>query len=96
MKIKTVIDPVNGEVIDYQNLTDEKTQQRINEHISNINDKITEDDIRNIRTDMYDELLKPANTEEKKDELTAEETDKEKEKKESQKINSAWNIIEEE
>jgi phage-related protein len=33
---------------------DSPTKKRIRKHLSDINDVITEDDIRNIRTDIYD------------------------------------------
>ena len=33
---------------------DSPTKNRIRKHLSDINDVITEDDIRNIRTDIYD------------------------------------------
>ena len=97
MKNKTV-NPINGETTDYKNLVDSKTQEKINKHMNDIDDKITEEDLKNIRTDMYDELLRNENeeiTEAGKNELTEEEKDKEKEKDESQKVNSAWNILEE-
>ncbi len=94
-----IIDPLSGETNEYKNLTDVQTQQKINKHMTDIDDKITDEDIRNIRTDMYDELLRTENNSEDagfgKDELTTEEKEKEEEKKESEKINSAWNIMEE-
>ena len=34
---------------------DSQTKNRIRKHLSDINDVITEDDIRNIRTDIYDD-----------------------------------------
>jgi hypothetical protein len=98
-----IINPQSGETNEYKNLTDVQTQEKINKHMTDIDDKITDEDIRNIRTDMYDELLRnehedkdtAAEKDDEKDELTTEEKEKEKEKKESQKINSTWNIMEE-
>jgi hypothetical protein len=97
-----IIDPRSGETNEYKNLTDVQTQEKINRHMTDIDDKITDEDIRNIRTDMYDELLRNEHDSEnagsekdEKDELTPEEKDKQKEKKESEKINSTWNIMEE-
>lgn len=99
-----LIDPDNGEPINYKALTDVETQKRIEQHMSDINDVITEQDLQNIRTDMYDELLKPVGDEKQDEDNDGGETipvvpeqtiaDKEKEKKESEKISSAWNIME--
>lgn len=93
-----LINPENREATLHQNFTDVQTQKRIEEHMSDINDKITEEDLQNIRTDMYDGLLKNKEGEEKDSEITEikdqETIEKEKEKEESQKINSIWNILE--
>lgn len=98
MKKNKTVNLLNGESTEYKDLTDVKMQEKINKHMSDINDKITDEDIKNIRTDMYDELLRndtdEENTEPVKNELTEEEKDKEQEKDESQKANSAWNILE--
>jgi hypothetical protein len=60
--------------------------------MSNINDKITEQDLKNIRTDMYDELLRNDHEDDKTTDAAT--LAKEKERNESEKINSAWNVLE--
>ena len=47
--------------------TDEMTRDKIRKHLNDINDVISEDDIRNIKTDMGDNII-PIVKDEKEDE----------------------------
>jgi hypothetical protein len=62
---------------------DEKTREKIRKHYSDPNDKITEEDIANVNTDIY---ARPATEEEDReiDKLVEEETPR--------KAPSAWDI----
>jgi hypothetical protein len=62
---------------------DEKTRDRIRKHLSDPNDKITEEDIANVNTDMYQ---RPETEEEKK------EIEKRVDEDTPKKAPNAWDI----
>lgn len=71
-------------------IKDEQTDKRIHEHLSNEEDEITEDDIRNIVTEM------PVSREEelaKEDELQADEDDVIKDDEDPRIENDSWNVL---
>lgn len=81
---------------------DQKTHDKIRRHLSDINDVITEEDIRNVKTDMgvvhENGSLETENEDGKLEDynekpLTRKQEDKEF--KESQKVNSTWNLLDE-
>ena len=71
-------------------IKDEQTDKRIHEHLRNEDDEITEDDIRNIVTEM------PVSREEelaKEEELQADEKDVVKDDADPRIENDSWNVL---
>lgn len=93
--------PTNESIITARSYPDKATHDKITRHLSDINDVITEEDIRNVKTDIGAGDL--VDEEEGKDSELLEDyaekelTEKEKidEFKESRKINSSWNLLDE-
>jgi len=71
-------------------IKDEQTDKRMHEHLSNENDEITEDDIRNIITDMP---VTQAEEVAKEEELEANEDDVVKDDTDPQIENDSWNVL---
>lgn len=66
-------------------LADEKTKDKIHRHLNDINDQISEDDIRNVKTGDYEEV--------KKEVLEDEENSEKKDGNNSNDINTVWNTL---
>ncbi len=75
--------------------SDEKTKVKIRKHLTDIDDVISEEDIRNIKTDISDKDAKPENVDTIPDEPST-EAKKEKDKEDgnnSNDIGTVWNVI---
>jgi len=82
--------------------SDEKTDHKIRQHISDINDVISEQDIKNVKTDFYEKSSEMKNhknidigDKDKSREVTNSETEDSSPdtKEESQRIETPWNIL---
>ncbi|MFT3910776.1 MAG: hypothetical protein QM737_15270 [Ferruginibacter sp.] len=89
--------PVNKEIIlnqedDKKPFSDEQTDKRIHEHLSNEKDEISEDDIRNVKTDQ---IIENNDDESMPDKLIGDDLEIQKVKdNEDPEIDSSWDILE--
>lgn len=94
-------DPVTGQdKKSEEKFSDEKTSQKIHQHLSDKNDVISEQDIENVRTDFNEES--PAGAEQASSEETEneknetgdkKETGENKDKQENPPLITPWNIL---
>jgi len=69
---------------------DVRTKRRIHEHLSNKNDRISEEDISNVKTDFVEEDKTGSNDDSAKGKLTGVE---EKDTSQDPDIETPWNIL---
>ncbi len=89
--------PANKETIlnqedDKKAFNDEQTDKRIHEHLSNEKDEITEDDIKNVKTDV---IAGDNDNESTPDKLIGDDLEMQKVKdNDDPEIDSSWDILE--
>lgn len=92
-------DPVPGQDETTEKITpDEKTTMKVHQHLSDINDVISDQDIKNVNTDFNEEGAKEleqkdSSGEEKNDNEDDKDKEEKKDKNEAIPIVTPWNIL---
>lgn len=82
-----------GSIPDAEKFYDKKTENKIHHHLTDANDLISDDDIKNIRTDIGDQS-EPSQGFSEEELKKAEREEKQKQKDEDENpIISSWNIL---